>query len=43
VAYLSIWLAEVQFKKGSVVLLFQTAGETGKGAAKKISTNFKFP
>ena len=37
VAGLSMWLAEAQFKKGSVVLLFQPAEETGKGAAKMLA------
>jgi len=34
VAGLSMWLRESEFKKGKVVLLFQPAEETGKGAAK---------
>lgn len=33
VAGLSVWLAEAEFKNGKVVLLFQPAEETGKGAA----------
>ena len=33
VAGLSIWLAEAEFKNGKVILLFQPAEETGKGAA----------
>lgn len=37
VAGLSMWLAEAQFKKGSIVLLFQPAEETGKGAAKMLA------
>jgi amidohydrolase len=37
VAGLSMWLAESQFKKGNVVLLFQPAEETGEGAAKMLA------
>tara|TARA_R110000744_G_scaffold231447_1_gene349624 strand:- start:1968 stop:3101 length:1134 start_codon:yes stop_codon:yes gene_type:complete len=37
VAGLSIWLAEAQFKNGKVVLLFQPAEETGKGAANMLA------
>jgi amidohydrolase len=44
VAGLSIWLKEAEFKNGKVVLLFQPAEETGKGAAKMLAdvkfTNF---
>lgn len=36
VAGLSIWLTNATFKKGKVVLLFQPAEETGKGAVKVI-------
>ncbi|SKB62536.1 amidohydrolase [Maribacter arcticus] len=41
VAGLSIWLKEAEFKNGKVVLLFQPAEETGKGAA-KILADAKF-
>lgn len=41
VAGLSIWLKEAEFKNGKVVLLFQSAEETGKGAA-KILADAKF-
>jgi amidohydrolase len=37
VAGLSIWLKEAEFKNGKVVLLFQPAEETGKGAAKMLA------
>jgi amidohydrolase len=34
---LAMWLAEANLKKGSVILLFQPAEETGKGAAKMLA------
>ena len=37
VAGLAMWLAEAKLKKGSVILLFQPAEETGKGAAKMLA------
>ena len=36
VAGLSIWLSEAEFSKGKVILLFQPAEETGKGAEKVV-------
>jgi amidohydrolase len=37
VAGLAMWLSEAKLKKGSVILLFQPAEETGKGAAKMLA------